>query len=330
MHGRLRACLELVRPANVLTALPGGAVGYLLATGEVWNGTVIVRLALISACFYAGGIALNDVRDAARDARERPERPIPSGRIARSSAAVLAGVLLAVGLGQAVAMSARVGMAGGTLLLLILAYNTRWKQSVLGPFLMAGCRAANLGLGLAAGGTGFEPFYFVPLGAVGLYTAGLTVFARNETGRPDSRTLWAGAISMTAAPLLLLLLLHMNPDIHKDMTIGVAAMAAFHAVFGWRTVRQLPPVIEPSSNRGSGPFTSGWGKSDETSRGLKPAARDTETKNDLVRRHVTWSVYGFPALDACLCWGAKGAWAALPVVALIPVTIWMGRRFRVS
>ena len=40
-------------------------------------------------CLYAAGMVLNDAFDAELDARERPERPIPSGRISRSRHGVL-------------------------------------------------------------------------------------------------------------------------------------------------------------------------------------------------------------------------------------------------
>ena len=42
-----------------------------------------------SAGLYAGGVVLNDYFDREVDAVERPERPIPSGRVAGSHALVL-------------------------------------------------------------------------------------------------------------------------------------------------------------------------------------------------------------------------------------------------
>src|SRR5262249_57822001 len=62
-------------------------------------------LLLATAALYAGGVVLNDVFDAWLDALERPERPIPSGRVTRRAAGVFGGALLAVGVAAALIAS---------------------------------------------------------------------------------------------------------------------------------------------------------------------------------------------------------------------------------
>ncbi len=52
-------------------------------------------------CLYAGGVVLNDFFDRRLDAIERPERPIPSGRVAAASAAALGTTLLVAGVAAA-------------------------------------------------------------------------------------------------------------------------------------------------------------------------------------------------------------------------------------
>ena len=77
MHG-YRGYLELVRPANVATALADVLAGYAVAgLGNPGLGWLL----LSTACLYAGGVVLNDVFDRDLDRIERPERPIPSGRV---------------------------------------------------------------------------------------------------------------------------------------------------------------------------------------------------------------------------------------------------------
>ncbi len=59
------------------------ALGFLLthdpAAGLPWG--VFALLVGASACLYEAGMALNDVFDVEIDRQERPDRPIPSGRV---------------------------------------------------------------------------------------------------------------------------------------------------------------------------------------------------------------------------------------------------------
>ena len=90
----LRACLQLLRPANVATALADVLAGFAIA--GLGNRAALPWLLLATAALYAGGIVLNDVFDREVDRLERPERPIPSGRIRTAHAAALgAGLLVA-------------------------------------------------------------------------------------------------------------------------------------------------------------------------------------------------------------------------------------------
>ena len=58
-----------------------------------------------TAALYAGGVVLNDVFDRDLDRIERPERPIPSGRVGTPRAAALGGGLLAPGVASGAAAS---------------------------------------------------------------------------------------------------------------------------------------------------------------------------------------------------------------------------------
>jgi len=75
MKPLIRGYLSLVRPANACTAIADVTAGalYVSARWEDWRGWML--LAGASAFLYAGGVVLNDVCDARRDAVDRPERP---------------------------------------------------------------------------------------------------------------------------------------------------------------------------------------------------------------------------------------------------------------
>jgi 4-hydroxybenzoate polyprenyltransferase len=135
-------------------------------------------LLLASACAYAGGMALNDACDAPLDAHERPERPIPSGRISRAFAFGLAAVLLALSVGLAAPFGVRPVMAALMLVGTIVLYDAAAKGTTAGPPVMASCRALNVGVGIALGALAWSA-----VGAAAImfaYVLVLTVVSRFE------------------------------------------------------------------------------------------------------------------------------------------------------
>ena len=92
----IRDYAELARVSNLPTTFTNVLVGCAIGsfglpprgTGGLgdfpWIKLPVVWLAI--ACLYTAGMALNDVIDAPIDAMERPNRPIPSGRISRRAA----------------------------------------------------------------------------------------------------------------------------------------------------------------------------------------------------------------------------------------------------
>src|SRR5438874_3323976 len=84
----LRAYLELVRVPNLFTAAADVLAGYISVTAgrETFDGQQITWLLISTVCLYGGGVVLNDYFDEDVDRVERPERPIPSGRVSRSGA----------------------------------------------------------------------------------------------------------------------------------------------------------------------------------------------------------------------------------------------------
>ncbi|MDV9201913.1 UbiA family prenyltransferase, partial [Streptomyces sp. Wh19] len=84
MNTALRTYAELVRAPAAIT-VPGDVVAGALAAGRPGIRRT-TGLAASSVALYWAGMALNDWADRAEDATERPERPIPSGRLTPSAA----------------------------------------------------------------------------------------------------------------------------------------------------------------------------------------------------------------------------------------------------
>jgi 4-hydroxybenzoate polyprenyltransferase len=105
---RLLAYLQLFRLPNVFTAMADIAMGFWFTHATVSGADWIVfaLLLIASSCLYTAGMVLNDVYDLEIDRRERPQRPLPSGRIDARFAKVLGLSLLIAGIVFASAVSA--------------------------------------------------------------------------------------------------------------------------------------------------------------------------------------------------------------------------------
>ncbi|VTR78575.1 SCO3242 family prenyltransferase [Cellulomonas hominis] len=200
MTPTLRDHLELVRAPAALTVL-GDSLAGAAAAGHPLTPR---RLALpaASVCLYAGGMALNDWSDREVDAVERPERPVPSGRInppralAVAAGLGVAGVALAAVGGGRPALAVAVPLAGCVWL-----YDAVLKDTPAGPVAMAACRGLDVLLGA---GTGHLRPALSAAAALAAHTAGVTVLSRGEvhgTTRSVAGAVAAGAGVVAAAAL---------------------------------------------------------------------------------------------------------------------------------
>ncbi len=174
----LRGYLELLRPANVMTAVADVLAGY--AVAGLRNSPALPWLIGSTACLYAGGVVLNDFFDRHLDAVERPERPLPGGRAAPGAAAVLGGSLLIGGIALALQATPVAGLIASVTAGAVLLYDGWGKRHrVFGPVNMGACRALNLLLGMAAVPAviaGSWPLTLIPL----VYIAAVTGVSRGE------------------------------------------------------------------------------------------------------------------------------------------------------
>jgi len=185
--------LQLIRLPNVLTAAADSLAGWLLGGGSLGETGKWTPLAIASMILYAAGMALNDVFDTAIDRRERPGRPIPSGRVSRSLAGglgaigLVAGPLVAWQSGSSASLVVAVVLAA-----VILAYDAGLKRTVLGPGVMGACRALNLLLGLSHTPALGGPVTWLAAAMYGLFVCGITWISRSETESGRTGNLLAG------------------------------------------------------------------------------------------------------------------------------------------
>src|SRR6185436_9427108 len=141
MKSRAVAWLQLLRLPNIFTAIADVAMGYLVTNPDLEPRRDFVVLVTVSCLLYLSGIVLNDVFDAAVDAVEQPERPIPSQRVSPQAAAIDGWTLLISGVTVAWLLSFdvndwRPGVVATLLAMCILLYNGGLKRTRLGPMVM--------------------------------------------------------------------------------------------------------------------------------------------------------------------------------------------------
>jgi geranylgeranylglycerol-phosphate geranylgeranyltransferase len=93
---RFSGFFTITRPLNSFVAGLAAIIAYLIATGTVIPQTLL--LFSVVALITAAGNVINDFFDAAIDAINRPDRPIPAGAVSRTAARSFAVTLFLAGI----------------------------------------------------------------------------------------------------------------------------------------------------------------------------------------------------------------------------------------
>ncbi len=285
-----------MRPANIVTAISDVLAGVAIALlfvpdGSTLDGQVLIALIIATIGLYGGGVVFNDVFDADLDARERPERAIPSGRVSIQGAAVLGGVLFLIGVAAAGTVGMLPSMIAFAIVGMCLVYDKWGKhQAVSGPLTMGLCRGLNLLLGISYSAVAFEQVWFLACVPV-IYIAAVTTISRGEV-HGGQRT-----------PLLVSALLY---------GVVVASIVAFgvHHQSGILAIGMVLPfilfVVPP----------------------LATAIRTLEAGD--VRKSVKHGVIGLIFMNAAWT-AAAGMWGlTFATLLLFPVSIWLAKLFAVT
>lgn len=159
-----------------------------------------ILLLFSSAFLYASGMVWNDYFDAGIDAIERPDRPIPSGKISPKNAAIFAIILMAMGIACALSIELLRGFSGTTLIIalaivfFIFAYDGGGKNFLFGPLLMGSCRFFNVLLGWSVEGNALTEIAYLQAGIIGIYIIGVTFYAKHEAVQSNRLSLVMASI----------------------------------------------------------------------------------------------------------------------------------------
>jgi 4-hydroxybenzoate polyprenyltransferase len=285
---KLLAFAQLLRIPNVFTAFADIAMAACAAGYLVDEPLVFFALLAASGCLYCGGMVLNDFFDRHEDARTRPFRPIPSGRICHKRAVVYGFILLLGGLALAAVNPASLPVAGA-LALAVLLYDAWLKHTPVGPIAMASCRFLNVLLGLSGAGGDLLATPNLHLAATtGLYIVGVTWFARTEEGQSNRRQL-----ILASTVMALSLVLAVTVPTHRAPGTTPIYFPYLVAAFGFLVGSKLVAAIQ------------------------HPGPKE-------VQAAVKRSILGLVALDAILATAFVGAPGLLILLLLLPAR-WLGK-----
>jgi len=289
---------RLVRLPNVFTAAADVTMGLLVVHADRLPAAVPVIALLIgcSALLYVSGVVLNDYFDRHLDAQQRPERPLPSGKISPAAAAVvgwaalLGGVLLAccatVAAGQQRPAVTALLLAGA-----IVAYNRHLKATFAGPLVMGVCRGLNALLGMSVADGPLADEHLLIATALATYIAGVSWLARNETGVPSRTHMTLAMLVMLSGVGLLACLPQLSDQPNRLLLAQPQRwqllVAVLVVMIGWRT---LWAVIEATTLR--------------------------------IRRAVSQAIVSLVVLDAAACFALRDLRCAMFVLLLLlPVLV---------
>ena len=219
----------------MVTAIADVLAGYAVAGRG--QGSRLPWLLAATVCLYAGGVVLNDYCDRTVDASERPERPIPSGRVTAGAAGTFGAVLLAAGAVLAFGATIAAGGVAIALAACIIVYDGRAKRHAFaGPVVMGSCRGLNLVLGMAAVPAAMTEHWglaFLPL----VYIAAVTMVSRGEVhgGRKPIAAGALAALGGVAAALIVIAVRSGRPAIPALAIVAALVWRVgppFLAVFG--------------------------------------------------------------------------------------------------
>ena len=290
------AYLQLMRPANIVTAWADILLGYAAAGAvtmkENLNFVVLGWLILATTGLYAGGVVFNDVCDAELDAVERPERPLPSSRASVSGAILLGTGLLLMGIVAAAMVSGLSAILATIVAITALLYDKWGKhQTLLGPLNMGACRGGNLLLGVSAVPQAVSDRWYLALIPI-IYIAAITAISQGEVygGRKITGIVAIALIGLVIGDIVGLGLL-------SEYTLLVTL--PFLTLF---TALVLPPFIKAA---------------------ITPSP-------ELIQTAVKAGVLSLIVLDATIAAGFANWIYGLLLLALLPVSRFLARLFSVT
>lgn len=298
MSSKLFYVVTLLRPANIITAVTDILAGIAISGVLIFatnNSHFIVNLLLLlfsTIGLYGGGIVFNDVFDLESDALNRPERVLPRGLVSENEAILLGSFLLLMGVGLAFMVSVLSGVLAFGISILALSYDKISKHyPVIGPLNMGFCRGGNLLLGMSISNEAVLNYWYIGIIPI-LFIAAITLTAKKE------------AFGNNRAAILVALFL--------DIIVVVLFVLIGH-LLDFRFWVLLPFLLFW--------YTINFLAKYKAFRYNQPAT---------IQKAVKIGVLSLIPLNASYVAGSAGIFYAFLVLALLPVSILLSKKFAVT
>lgn len=283
-----------MRPANVVTSIADVLAGIAIS-GYFLNGNInyisVSLLCFSTACLYAGGIVFNDIFDAHLDKIERPERAIPSGAISIREAWLLGSLLLIIGVLSALRLKLFSGVIAFAIAVAALLYNKFSKHySLLGPLNMGLCRGLNLWLGLSILSYSFNQWQILGLIPL-IYIFSITMISQGEVHGGNVRKLYIGGFLY----IIVICFILTASRIQDNMLLTLVFLLPFAYM-----------ILTPLFNAIEDPIGKNIGKA------------------------VKAGVISLILMDAAWAAAFGSYFAAVAIACLLPISIWLSKRFAVT
>jgi 4-hydroxybenzoate polyprenyltransferase len=283
-----------MRPANIVTSVADVLAGIAISSfvfGSSASLLPVILLCLSTIGLYGGGIVFNDVFDADLDKIERPERAIPSGAVKLNEAVYLGIFLLVLGILSAFLHSIFSGIIAMFIAFFALVYNKFSKHhSFIGPLNMGTCRGLNLILGMSILAFSQNNLYIIAIVPL-IYIFSITMISQGEVHGSNKNKLFLGVFLYAMVIGIML---------YFSWSMGQVLMALlFILPFAWM-------IFKP----------------------LFKAIREPLGKN--IGMAVKAGVISLILMDAAWAavFGSLGL--AFFIVILLPLSIWLSKRFAVT
>ncbi|MBJ6366657.1 UbiA-like protein EboC [Snuella sedimenti] len=292
------AVLQIMRPANIITSIADIIAGIAIAgflVPELWNQQIITHIILLSlttAGLYAGGIVFNDVFDIEQDKINRPERVIPSGRLTLKEAKLFGIVLFTTSIIVAFLVSNTSGILAITITLSALLYDKYSKHNrVLGPLNMGLCRGVNLILGMSINMELDPKYYLIGILPV-LFISAITLTAQKET-KGKNKLAIAFAMLLDAVIVIGFIVMH------QYFNLSIKNAFIFLIVwYGINVIAKLKAILNNNPK--------------------------------LIQKAVKLGVLSLIPLDASYTAGFSSITMALTVLCLLPISLFLSKKFPVT
>ena len=171
--------LQLVRIPGIFTAFSNVLIGYFFIISFYSEFNSLPFLLVTSGLLFSAGMIFNDIFDLKIDKKERPNRPLPSGKISQQKALFLGIIFVIIANIFAFIVGYESLLLSLIMTGIIISYNYRLKfSSFLGILSLCVIRFLNVLLGFSIITLSYEIILFaIP---IAIFVGGISILAKNE------------------------------------------------------------------------------------------------------------------------------------------------------